>query len=187
MRIRKSVVTTVALAALAVGGLTGAARDRHPHPTSLVGHNTELGREFVALENERDGAARQRLAARIVAPDYVQHNAIIAPGRAGLLAFLQSLPTVMPNVHFTSRDVFATATRVVSRFTITGTVTGGPFLGVAPAGQQLEWDGVDVWTVQGGRLYEHWDQFDWPRVFVELGIKGLPQPFVQAAAKPVNR
>lgn len=50
-------------------------------------------------------------------------------------------------------------------------------LGVAPTGQKLHFDAIDVWTVKDGQLYEHWDQFDWPRAFVQMGVKGLPAPF----------
>jgi steroid delta-isomerase-like uncharacterized protein len=193
MRSSKAIATVVTLGALFVGGLSGAAHgvtDRNPQPTNssrVIEHNTELGREFVDLENANDNARRQHIAEDIVSPDYLQHNAIVAPGRAGLLAFMQNIRKSIPDVEFTSRDVFATDSRVVSRFTITGTVTGEPFMGIAASGQKLEWDGVDVWTVRGGKLYEHWDQFDWPRALIELGVKGLPQPFVQAASQPVNR
>lgn len=193
MRSSRAITTAVILSVLLIGGLSGIAQGgispgRQPStPQSLVAHNTELGREFVALENEHDDTRRQRLADAIVSPDYIQHNAIIAPGRDGLLAFMHSIRVVMPDVKFTSRDVFATDNRVVSRFTITGTVTGGPFLGIAPTSQKLEWDGIDVWTVRAGQLHEHWDQFNWTRALIELGVQGLPQPFVQEASQPVNR
>jgi predicted ester cyclase len=193
MQSGKAIATAVTLGALLVGGLSGAAQASTPHSrqpphlVSVVEHNTELGGEFVALENEHDTTREHRIADSIVSPDYIQHNAIVAPGRAGLLAFLQNVRAVMPDVKFTSRDVFATENRVVSRFTITGTVTNGPFLGIAPSGQKLEWDGIDIWTVRNGQLYEHWDQFDWTRALIQLGVKGLPQPFVQVASEPVNR
>ncbi|MFC0548325.1 ester cyclase [Kutzneria chonburiensis] len=180
MQLPTSIAVAATLGALVVGGVQA-------YPSSPVTHNTELGREFVVLENDSDATDRQRLAHTIVSPDYLQHNAIVPPGRDGLLTFLRGVRVVMPDVRFTSRDVFATDDRVVSRFTVTGTVTGGPFVGVPAGGQHLEWDGVDIWTVRGGRLYEHWDQFDWPRALIQLGVKGLPQPFVQAAAQPVNR
>jgi hypothetical protein len=53
---------------------------------------------------------------------------------------------------------------------------------------QLEelFDVIDLWTVRDGRLYEHWDQFDWQRAFVQLGVQGLPQPFYDAAAMPYD-
>jgi len=193
MRSSKAIATVVTVGALFVGGLGGAAhgdtthRPQPTNPSRVIEHNTELGREFVDLENENDNTRRQRIAESIVSPDYLQHNAIVEPGRAGLLAFMQNIRKSIPDVKFTSRDVFATDNRVVSRFTITGTVTDGPFMGIAPSGQKLEWDGVDIWTVRGGKLYEHWDQFDWPRALIELGVQGLPQPFVQAASQPVNR
>ncbi|MEU3984273.1 ester cyclase [Streptomyces sp. NPDC026672] len=148
MQLRRSIATAVSLGTLLAGGLTGAALADTPdgrqpaHASSLVAHDTRLGRDFTALENERDGTRRERQAERIVSAGYIQHNP---------------------------------------------TVTGDPFLGVAPRGQKLEWDGVDIWTVRDGKLYEHWDQFDWPRALVQLGVQGLPQFFVQAASRPVGR
>jgi predicted ester cyclase len=193
MRVNRTIGFAVTLGALLTAGLTGAAQaDTHPgkqppQPSSLIERNTDLGREFVVMENERDNARRQKLAERIVSPDYIQHNAIVGPGRAGLLASEQYLLTVMPDIKFTARDIFATSDRVVSRFTITGTVTGAPFLDTPQNGQKLEFDGVDIWTVRAGQLFEHWDQFDWTRTLVELGVQGLPPTFVQAASLPVNR
>lgn len=50
---------------------------------------------------------------------------------------------------------------------------------------------VDVDYIQhnrrNGRLYEHWDQFDWPRVFVQLGVRDLPAPFYGVASQPYSR
>ena len=37
------------------------------------------------------------------------------------------------------------------------------------------------------QLGEHWDQFDWPRAFAQLGVKGMPQAFYDLAAKPADR
>jgi predicted ester cyclase len=93
----------------------------------------------------------------------------------------------MPDARFILHDVFATSERVVTRWTWTGTLTGPGFLGIAPAGQKVEFDVIDVWSVKGGQLYEHWDQFDWPRALIQLGVKGLPQPFIDVAARPVTR
>ena len=93
----------------------------------------------------------------------------------------------VPDTRFIVHDVFATKDRVVTRWTWTGTLTGEGFLGVAPKGQKIEFDGIDIWSVRDGKLYEHWDQFDWPRVFVELGIRDLPQPFYGVASQPSSR
>jgi hypothetical protein len=47
---------------------------------------------------------------------------------------------------------------------------------VAPKGQRIEFDGIDIWSVRNGKLYEHWDEFDWPRALIELGVSDLDQP-----------
>lgn len=59
-------------------------------------------------------------------------------------------------------------------------------MGIAPRGQRLEMDGIDIWTVRDGMLYEHWDQFDWPRAFAQLGVQGLPAPLYSVAAIPAS-
>ncbi|MFD9732844.1 ester cyclase [Umezawaea sp. NPDC059074] len=184
----RSTITAATLGVLLTTVLTGAAQAHDTYSgQGLVARNTDLGRTFVAMENEHDAARRQKLAERVVSPAYVQHNAIAPPGRAGLLTTMQYLRTVMPDIRFTARDVFATNDRVVSRFTITGTVTGAPYLDTPPTGQKIEYDGMDVWTVRDGQLYEHWDQFDTTRALVQLGVPGLPPTLVNAASQPVNR
>ena len=155
---------------------------------ATVAANVALGRAF--FEEGLNGATPQARAAaftRIISPDYQQYNAIAPPGRDGLIGFVEVFRAAIPNLEAVVRDVFATEDRVVVRWTITGTVTGGPFLGVAASGQQLEFDVIDIWTVRKGQLYEHWDQFDWPRCLIQLGVPGLPAPFVEAAARPVRR
>ena len=61
------------------------------------------------------------------------------------------------------------------------------FLGVAPKGQRIEFDGIDIWSVRNGKLYEHWDEFDWPRALIELGVPDLPKPFYGVASQPYSR
>jgi predicted ester cyclase len=128
-----------------------------------------------------------RVAARIVHEDYIQHNRLVEHGRRGLLAFMPHLFGAIPDARFIVHDVFATEERVVTRWTLVGTLTGDGFLGVAPKGQRIEFDGIDVWTIKDGQLHEHWDQFDWPRVFVQLGLTDLPRPFYGVAAQPYSR
>ena len=66
MQLRKSIAIAATLGALLVGGVSVQA-----HPSNPVAHNTELSREFVALENEHDDTRRQRLADSIVSPAYL--------------------------------------------------------------------------------------------------------------------
>lgn len=160
-------------------------------PTASVGsvaYNEWLGRMFNGvLFNTADAAGQRRIASRIVHLEYLQHNLLVAQGRQGIVNFMPVLFTAMPDARFVLHDVFATTERVVTRWTWTGTLTGEGFMGIAPRGQRLEMDGIDIWTVRDGMLYEHWDQFDWPRAFAQLGVQGLPAPFYSVAAIPTSR
>lgn len=172
----------------ALSAATAAELSPPPGEPGSIAYNEWLGRTFSeVLLNEPSQDKRVEILNRIVAVDYIQHNPLVPEGRQGLIDFLPVIYEVMPDARFELHDVFATTDRVVTRWTWRGTVTGAPFLGVEPTGQALEFDVIDVWTVRDGQLYEHWDQFDWPRAFVQLGIEGLPKPFYDIAAQPVDR
>lgn len=160
-------------------------------PNAAVGsvaYNEWLGHTFSGvLFNTKDAAEQRRIAERIVDVDYIQHNRLVEHGRAGLLKFMPYFFQAMPDAKFHVHDVFATPTRVVTRWTATGTLTGPGFLGAEPRAQKVEFDGIDIWSVRNGRLSEHWDQFDWPRVFVQLGVRDLPAPFYGVAGQPYSR
>lgn len=159
-----------------------------PAAPGTVEYNTWLGRSFSeVMLNEPDQAKRIEMLNVLVATDYIQHNPLVPEGRQGLIDFIPVIYQSMPDARFTLHDVFATTDRVVTRWTWEGTVTGAPLLGIAPTGQKLEFDAIDVWSVKDGQLYEHWDQFDWPRAFAQLGVKGMPQPFYDLAAQPADR
>jgi steroid delta-isomerase-like uncharacterized protein len=179
------------LAAVLLSPAALQAADLLPPPPDAKGtvrYNEWLGRSFSeVMLNEPDQAKRIEMLNVLVAEDYIQHNPLVPEGRQGLIDFIPVIYEAMPDARFTLHDVFATEARVVTRWTWEGTLTGAPLLGIEPAGQRLEFDAIDVWTVRDGQLYEHWDQFDWPRAFAQLGVEGMPQPFYDLAAQPADR
>jgi predicted ester cyclase len=153
-----------------------------------VAYNEWLGRTFSdTMLNTEDDAERAEIIQQIVHPGYIQHNPLAPEGRDGLTGFVEFIYDAMPDSDFELRDVIATGDRVVTRWTWTATLSGAPLFGIEPTGQQLEFDAIDIWTVRDGQLYEHWDQFDWPRALYQLGVTGLPQAFVDVAEAPVDR
>lgn len=172
----------------AVSGANAQGFTEPPAPAGTVAYNTWLGRMFSdVLLNTKSQDERVKILNRIVATGYIQHNPLVPQGRQGLIDFIPVIFQAMPDARFILHDVFATETRVVTRWTWTGTLTGPGFLGIEPKGQKLEFDVIDLWTVRDGQLYEHWDQFDWPRALIQAGVQGLPQPFVDIAARPYSR
>ena len=175
----------ILLSSLALGA---CKKDDDPTPPSRTTANRELARAFYEdAFNASTPASRETVLKKIVSANYIQHNAIVPPGRDGLLAFENSLSASFNDYKATIREIIATEDRVICRWTFTGTLTGQPFLGIAASGQQLEMDVIDIWTVKDGQLYEHWDELNWTRTLVKLGVTGLPAPFVQTANLPYNR
>lgn len=188
MSMKHAALLAAGLLLLSAGPLAAAELAPPPSEPGTVAYNEWLGRSFSeVMLNEPSQERRVAILDRIVAEDYIQHNPLVPEGRQGLVDFIPVIYEAMPDSRFVVHDVFATPERVVTRWTWSGTLTGAPLLGIAPEGQKLEFDVIDVWTVRDGQLYEHWDQFDWPRAFVQLGVKGLPQPFYDVAAKPYDR
>ncbi len=183
-------LTALAAAALTlpIAAQADAVLPPPPAEKGSIAYNEWLGRSFTEIMlNEADQAKRIEMLNVLVAEDYIQHNPLVPEGRQGLIDFIPVIYQSMPDARFTLHDVFASEDRVVTRWTWEGTLTGAPLLGIAPTGQKLEFDAIDVWSVRDGQLYEHWDQFDWPRAFAQLGVKGMPQPFYDLAAKPADR
>jgi predicted ester cyclase len=170
-------------------GATKPIFTKPPAPVGTVEYNEWLGRMFSGvLFNESSSEKQKEIADQIMDEGYVQHNKLVETGREGLLAFARYVFQAVPDTRFVVHDVFATKDRVVTRWTWTGTLNKGDgFLGVAPKGQRIEFDGIDIWSVRNGKLYEHWDEFDWPRALIELGVRDLPKPFYGVASQPYSR
>jgi predicted SnoaL-like aldol condensation-catalyzing enzyme len=93
---------------------------------------------FDTLFNKRDYEA----AARYWSPDYIQHSAHIAPGRAGLFNLIRSLPASLryePGVILADKDFV---------------IVHGRFSG---HGRPRSWIAADILRIVDGVLAEHWD------------------------------
>ncbi len=55
-----------------------------------------------------------------------------------------------------------------------GTHTGGPWLDMPPSGNRLDFDVVDMFRLQDGKIVEHWDVADTLGLFSQLGKVKAP-------------
>jgi predicted SnoaL-like aldol condensation-catalyzing enzyme len=93
---------------------------------------------FNTLFNRRDYVT----AERYWSPNYVQHSALIAPGREGLFNLIKSLP---PTLRYEPGLVLAEGDFVIAH---------GRFSGF---GETVNWIAADILRIEGGVLVEHWD------------------------------
>jgi uncharacterized surface protein with fasciclin (FAS1) repeats/predicted SnoaL-like aldol condensation-catalyzing enzyme len=162
--------------------LPASYRDTITSPRIRVAYNREMGRAFIQdLLNAPTFEQAQEVGTRIVAEDYIQHNPLVAEGRAGLLGFLEVMPTFFSNTAFILRDVVASEDTVVARWVWTGTHSG-TFLTFEATNRDFAMGIIDMWTVRDGMLYEHWDEIGWSYMLDQLGI----YPFPPAPIDPVE-
>ena len=93
---------------------------------------------FDLLFKKRDYAA----AEKYWSPNYIQHSAHIAPGRAGLFDLIKSIP---PTLKYEPGTIVAEGDFVIVH---------GRFSGFSAP---VNWIAADIVRVQNGILVEHWD------------------------------
>ena len=93
---------------------------------------------FDTLFNKRDYAA----AERYWSPDYIQHSALIEPGRESLFNLIKGMP---PTLQYEAGTMVADGDVVIVH---------GRFSGF---GAPVNWIAADILRLEDGLLAEHWD------------------------------
>jgi len=76
-------------------------------------------------------------------------------GHDGFLGYMQTIRDAFPDFHNHIEDIIATADRAVARLTYSGTHRG-VLLGRPPTGRRIEYAGVAMFTMAGGRISRVW-------------------------------
>jgi len=105
----------------------------------------------------------------LFAPDFVEHQRGIAPGREGVKGSIRALRTAFSDLHLAVEDVAAAGDRVWFRLRGTGT-HDGPFMGLPATGRRIDITVIDIGRVVDGRLVEHWGVADRFSVAQQIGL-----------------
>jgi predicted SnoaL-like aldol condensation-catalyzing enzyme/quinol monooxygenase YgiN len=113
-----------------------------PHlPDPQLDANKQTVLAFYAALIRKDFDALSKL----VGERYIQHNPLIADGRAGLQAFVTLLENEFPHLDAEIKNVFAEGDFVIAH--VHGTRVPGQ------RGSAI----VDIFRLEGGKIVEHWD------------------------------
>ena len=97
-------------------------------------------------------------ADRNFAPDYREHGADApkgsAPGPAGPKQYLAAAFERFPDIHVTIEDIVAEGDKVMVRNTWRATDRH--------SGQRIEFGGIVIWRIAGGKLAERWAYLEAP-------------------------
>jgi predicted SnoaL-like aldol condensation-catalyzing enzyme len=134
----------------------------------------DLAYLFADIMNSHDASR----FAELVSEDHVNHNPAVAPGRAGVVAFMGHWFETLASTRVIVEDAFAVGDRVVGRTTYRARHTG-PFVGVPASGADIIMRSIDIWRVENDRFVEHWDELNTLEIFQQMGAIPVQQGAAQ--------
>jgi predicted ester cyclase len=108
----------------------------------------------------------------VMAPDFVDHGETLfgsPQGRDTLKQGITASRAVLGGLHVQLQDVIAGGEMVGVRGAMRCTHQG-TFLGVAPSGNELNWNGLALFRVVNGKITERWFNSDSLSVVQQLGL-----------------
>ena len=113
-----------------------------------------------------------------LAEDFVEHEQApgLAPTKAGVLEFFRMYRGAFPDLRFEPQDYIASEDKVVVRVRVSGTNTGGEFMGMPATGKSIEIQLIDIVRFGGDGLgHEHWGVADVMAMMQQLGAVPMPE------------
>jgi steroid delta-isomerase-like uncharacterized protein len=129
--------------------------------------NKALVRRFVD-----EVQCRHNLSAldELYSADFVDRSGMTdPPNLESARRFFGSMFAAFPDMRFTIRQQIAEGDKVVAHKTFHGTHLG-PFMGIPATGKTVTIDVMDIYTVTGGRITEHWTVGDMLGMLQQLGV-----------------
>lgn len=114
----------------------------------------------------------------LLSSDAVDHSLVggkskTEPGSGSFKHIVGMFRNAMPDVKLTILDEIYTADKVVHRWSLLGTDTGG-VMGMPPSGKTLTLTGTTVVRMQDGKIAERWANVDELGLLQQLGV--VPPP-----------
>jgi predicted ester cyclase len=71
-------------------------------------------------------------------------------------------------------DTIVDGDKIVARCRVSGT-HGGEGIGLAPTNKNVDFTGIAIVRVQDGKIVEAWNEFDFFKMYTQLGVMTLAQ------------
>jgi steroid delta-isomerase-like uncharacterized protein len=116
----------------------------------------------------RDLDAVARLQHDDVDDDFVAVG--VYSGKPAVRGFFEDLFVAVPDFTLTTERILADGEHATVQWRITGTFSGGPFLGVHATGRQIELRGIDVMHIVDGLLVDNTIYYDMLSFARQIGM-----------------
>ena len=124
------------------------------------------------------GGNRPDVINEIVAPDCIEHQRGLRPGREGVMETIATLHRWFSDFSLTVEAMSIDGDTVWCRNRARG-VNSGSVMGFPPTGGSFEIDVIDVMRFEDGRIVEHWGVADQLGMLIQLG-------HIQRPARPAG-
>jgi len=114
-------------------------------------------------------------AVRYLTPGMSWHSGTVGTvtGRDNVAGLMTTVVTSIPDLHADVKDIFGQHNEVVVRLVVTGTQKG-PLLGVPASGRPVQWDAIDLYHLQNGKISEEWAGEDYVAFLNDTGTYKAP-------------
>ena len=144
-------------------------------PMTAEENNALAIKFFDAVWNKGDFSVLDTL----IAPDADDHSTVggkpkTEKGSASFRAIVSMFRNAMPDIHLSIDDEVCAGDKVVHRWTLTGTDTGG-VMGMPPSHKQLTFTGITTVRMRDGKIVERWAHVDELGLLQQLGVAPPPR------------
>lgn len=151
------------------GGTDGAHVPGEAAFTARERRNLAIARRHIG---ELWGEGRTELAEAIFHPGIIDHNPAPGqrPGIAGILDVLHWLREAVPDLALTVEAFVVEGDLVCDRWSMTGTHTGAPLMGIDPRGRRFAINGMDVVRIDdAGLITDVWHVEEFAQLRAQIG------------------
>jgi steroid delta-isomerase-like uncharacterized protein len=128
-----------------------------------------LHRWFEEVWNKgREEAIDELFAEDGIAHGLADEHGSALRGPGGFKPFFRSFRAALPDIQVVIEDCISEGDKVAARCTVRAKHMGEG-LGVAASGNPVEFTGMSIVRVRGGKIVEAWNNFDFMRLFQQIG------------------
>lgn len=137
----------------------------------MAEQNKTIARRFI---EEVIGKGNWEVVDELVGANYCyQAPGMEVSGPDGIKQLLGMLRTAFPDWNESIEELLSEGDKVVFRVTGTGTHKGD-WMGIPPTGNEVTVKGIDIIRIEGGKIVEHWANFDAMGMMQQLGAVSTP-------------
>ena len=114
-------------------------------------------------------------AVKYLAANMQWHSGTVGTVAGGnnVAGLMTTVVTSIPDLHANVQDIFGHGDEVVVRLVVTGTQEG-PLLGIPATGRHLQWDAIDLYRLEGGKISQEWASEDLTAILNDTGTYKAP-------------